>query len=77
MSKQIKKIPDSGTAGIVIDDYKVERLKEKLTWSVFAFTVHPFKPGLTVVKVIYETPEGLHLINQIVRQVQDHFKPGK
>lgn len=59
-------------AGIVADNYKVERFKKELSDEGFTFGVHPGKSVTTITVECQHT--DLSKINKICKKVELHFK---
>jgi len=62
------------TAGIVADNYKLEKFKKELTSKGFTdFKIVPFTNDTSTIKVQFE-PSQLNEINKICQLVELHFK---
>lgn len=62
------------TAGIVADNYKLDKFKKELTKSGFTdFEIVPFSKDVSTIRVKFE-PSQVHDISKICQLVELHFK---
>jgi hypothetical protein len=60
-------------AGIVADDYKVEKFKKELTSKGFDFKVLPWKGDCTMIQVD-TAPTRMPDLEKLCKEVELHFK---
>lgn len=66
------------TAGIVTDNYKVDKFKEELDSAGFKYTIHTgITQDTTLVKVEIESPKVAPQIGKICDIVNEHFSKSK
>lgn len=61
------------TAGIVVDNYKLDKFKEELTKLGYKFHTVPFIGKNTTIKVEFE-PAQIEQISQLCKRLELHFK---
>jgi len=61
-------------AGIVTDNFKLEKFKNELTAKEFTYTVHPHGAGMSLIKVSIVTPQEKLTLAKLCKEVELHFK---